>query len=75
RNTIFLSYALAAAEVFEAEAIVIGINAVDYSGYPDCRPEFIDAFANMARLATKVGVEGHSNCFSCCYVRNYGSSG
>jgi 7-cyano-7-deazaguanine synthase len=58
RNTIFLSYALAAAEVFEAEAIVIGINAVDYSGYPDCRPEFIEAFANMARLATKVGVEG-----------------
>ncbi|ENW29461.1 7-cyano-7-deazaguanine synthase QueC [Acinetobacter lwoffii] len=60
RNTIFLSYALAAAEVFEAEAIVIGINAVDYSGYPDCRPEFIDAFANMARLATKVGVEGQA---------------
>ena len=58
RNTIFLSYALAAAEVFDAEAIVIGINAVDYSGYPDCRPEFINAFANMARLATKVGVEG-----------------
>lgn len=58
RNTIFLSYALAAAEVYEAEAIVIGINAVDYSGYPDCRPEFIEAFANMARLATKVGVEG-----------------
>lgn len=58
RNTIFLSYALAAAEVYGAEAIVIGINAVDYSGYPDCRPEFIEAFANMARLATKVGVEG-----------------
>ena len=58
RNTIFLSYALAAAEVYGAEAIVIGINAVDYSGYPDCRPEFIDAFANMARLATKVGIEG-----------------
>ncbi|MDO4224088.1 MAG: 7-cyano-7-deazaguanine synthase QueC, partial [Acinetobacter sp.] len=58
RNTIFLSYALAAAEVFEAEAIVIGVNAVDYSGYPDCRPEFIDAFANLARLATKAGVEG-----------------
>ena len=58
RNTIFLSYARAAAEVYGAEAIVIGINAVDYSGYPDCRPEFIDAFANMARLATKVGIEG-----------------
>ena len=58
RNTIFLSYTLAAAEVYGAEAIVIGINAVDYSGYPDCRPEFIDAFANMARLATKVGIEG-----------------
>ena len=58
RNTIFLSYALAAAEVYGAEAIVIGINAVDYSGYPDCRPEFIDAFSNMARLATKVGIEG-----------------
>lgn len=58
RNTIFLSYALAAAEVFEAEAIVIGVNAVDYSGYPDCRPEFIDAFAELARLATKAGVEG-----------------
>ena len=58
RNSIFLSYALAAAEVYGAEAIVIGINAVDYSGYPDCRPEFIDAFANMARLATKVGIEG-----------------
>jgi 7-cyano-7-deazaguanine synthase len=58
RNTIFLSYALAAAEVFDAQAIVIGVNAVDYSGYPDCRPEFIDAFANLARLATKAGVEG-----------------
>lgn len=58
RNTIFLSYALAAAEVFHAEAIVIGVNAVDYSGYPDCRPEFIDAFAELAGLATKAGVEG-----------------
>jgi 7-cyano-7-deazaguanine synthase len=58
RNTIFLSYALAAAEVRHAEAIVIGINAVDYSGYPDCRAEYIDAFAKMAALATKAGVEG-----------------
>lgn len=60
RNTIFLSYALAAAEVFQADAIVIGVNAVDYSGYPDCRPEFIDAFSELARLATKAGVEGKS---------------
>ena len=58
RNTVFLSYALAWAEVLEAEAIFIGVNAVDYSGYPDCRPEYIEAFQNMARLATKAGVEG-----------------
>lgn len=58
RNTIFLSYALAAAEVTQSTAIVIGVNAVDYSGYPDCRPEYINAFANMAALATKAGVEG-----------------
>jgi 7-cyano-7-deazaguanine synthase len=58
RNTIFLSYALALAEVVAARAIFIGVNAVDYSGYPDCRPEFIAAFQNLARLATKAGVEG-----------------
>ena len=59
RNTIFLSYALAWAEVLEADAIYIGVNAVDYSGYPDCRPEYIDAFQRMAALATRRGVEGH----------------
>ncbi len=58
RNTIFLSFALAWAEVLQAEAIFIGANAVDYSGYPDCRPEFIRAFEEMANLATKVSVEG-----------------
>ena len=58
RNTVFLALALGWAEVLEAEAIFIGVNAVDYSGYPDCRPEFIEAFANMAQLATKAGVEG-----------------
>ncbi|HMU65630.1 MAG TPA: 7-cyano-7-deazaguanine synthase QueC [Cellvibrionaceae bacterium] len=58
RNTIFLSIALGWAEVLEADAIFIGVNAVDYSGYPDCRPEFIDAFARLAQLATKAGVEG-----------------
>jgi 7-cyano-7-deazaguanine synthase len=56
RNTIFLSYALAWAEVLEAEAIYIGVNAVDYSGYPDCRPEYIEAFQRMADLATKASV-------------------
>jgi len=58
RNTIFLSYALAWAEVLRASDIFIGVNAIDYSGYPDCRPEFIEAFEKMANLATKAGVEG-----------------
>jgi 7-cyano-7-deazaguanine synthase len=58
RNTIFLSYALAWAEVLEAWDIFIGVNAVDYSGYPDCRPEYIQAFETMANLATKAAVEG-----------------
>lgn len=58
RNTIFLSIALGWAEVLNAEAIFVGVNAVDYSGYPDCRPEFIDAFEKLANLATKSAVEG-----------------
>jgi len=58
RNTIFLSFALAWAEVLESSDIFIGVNALDYSGYPDCRPEFIAAFETMANLATKAGVEG-----------------
>jgi len=57
RNTIFLSFALAWAEVLGASEILIGVNALDYSGYPDCRPEFIAAFQEMARLATRAGVE------------------
>jgi 7-cyano-7-deazaguanine synthase len=57
RNTVFLSIALAWAEVLEASDIFIGVNAIDYSGYPDCRPEFIEAFERMANLATKAGVE------------------
>jgi len=60
RNTVFLSYALAWAEVLNAEAIFIGVNALDYSGYPDCRTEFIEAFQAMANLATKQTVEGSS---------------
>ena len=60
RNTIFLSYALAWAEVLDATDIFIGVNAVDFSGYPDCRPEYIEAFQEMANLATKAGVEGNS---------------
>jgi 7-cyano-7-deazaguanine synthase len=59
RNTVMLSIALGWAEVVEAGDIFIGVNAVDYSGYPDCRPEFIAAFQRLARLATKAGVEGH----------------
>ena len=58
RNTIFLSYALAWSEVLQAPDIFIGVNAIDYSGYPDCRPEYIRAFEKMADLATKAGVEG-----------------
>ena len=58
RNTIFLSFALAWAEVIDCQKIYIGVNALDYSGYPDCRPEFIKAFENMANLATKQSVEG-----------------
>lgn len=58
RNTIFLSFALAWAEVLKVEDIFIGVNAVDYSGYPDCRPEYIASFEQMANLATKAGVEG-----------------
>ena len=60
RNTIFLSFALAYAEVLEASDIFIGVNAIDYSGYPDCRPEYIEAFQQMGNLATKAGVEGRT---------------
>jgi 7-cyano-7-deazaguanine synthase len=60
RNTVFLSIGLAWAEVLEASDIFIGVNALDYSGYPDCRPEFIQAFERMANLATKAGVEGRT---------------
>jgi 7-cyano-7-deazaguanine synthase len=58
RNTIFLSYALAWAEVLEVHDLFIGVNALDYSGYPDCRPEYIEAFARLANLATRAAVEG-----------------
>jgi 7-cyano-7-deazaguanine synthase len=61
RNTIFLAFALAWAEVLESSDIFIGVNALDYSGYPDCRPEFIEAFEKMANLATKAGVEGRQH--------------
>jgi 7-cyano-7-deazaguanine synthase len=60
RNTIFLSFALAWAEVLESWDIFIGVNALDYSGYPDCRPEYIEAYERMANLATKAGVEGRA---------------
>lgn len=60
RNTLFLTYALAWAEVLDANDIFIGVNAVDYSGYPDCRPEYIQAYEQLASLATKAGVEGVS---------------
>jgi 7-cyano-7-deazaguanine synthase len=59
RNTVFLSFALAYAEVLPADDVFIGVNALDYSGYPDCRPEYIEAFEAMANLATRRGVEGH----------------
>jgi 7-cyano-7-deazaguanine synthase len=58
RNTVFLALALAMAETRGAEALVLGVNAIDYSGYPDCRPEYLDAFSTLARLATKAGTEG-----------------
>ena len=61
RNTIFLSFALAWAETLEANDVFIGVNALDYSGYPDCRPEYIAAYERMANLATKAGVEGTQN--------------
>jgi 7-cyano-7-deazaguanine synthase len=61
RNTIFLSFALAWAEVLESSDIFLGVNALDYSGYPDCRPEFIEAYERMANLATRAGVEGRTH--------------
>jgi 7-cyano-7-deazaguanine synthase len=61
RNTVFLSFALAWAEVLSSSDVFIGVNAIDYSGYPDCRPEFIAAFEKMANLATKSGVEGRTH--------------
>jgi 7-cyano-7-deazaguanine synthase len=60
RNTVLLSMALAWSEVLDARHIVIGVNAVDYSGYPDCRPEFIAAFLGLAQIATRAGVEGNA---------------
>ncbi len=66
RNTVFLSFALAWAETLGASDIFIGVNALDYSGYPDCRPEYIAAFEAMANLATKAGVEGHAAAADPC---------
>jgi 7-cyano-7-deazaguanine synthase len=60
RNTVFLSFALAWAETLESSDIFLGVNAIDYSGYPDCRPEYIEAFERMANLATRAGVEGRT---------------
>ena len=65
RNTIFLSFALAWAEVLTADTIFIGVNAIDYSGYPDCRPEYIQAYQKMANLATQAGVEGKTKLTIC----------
>jgi 7-cyano-7-deazaguanine synthase len=58
RNTVFLAFALAWAEVLDAREIFVGVNAIDYSGYPDCRPAFVEAFERLANLATRAGVEG-----------------
>jgi 7-cyano-7-deazaguanine synthase len=69
RNTVFLALALAHAEVVQAEAIFTGVNAVDYSGYPDCRPEFLAAFERLANLATKRAVEGHPIALEAPIVR------
>lgn len=65
RNTIFLSYALAWSEVLAADAIFIGVNAIDYSGYPDCRPEYIEVYEKLANLATQAGVEGNTEVKIC----------
>lgn len=69
RNTVFLSLALAWSEVLRARTIVVGVNAIDYSGYPDCRPEFIAAFERLAQLATKDGVEGRGVAVDAPLVR------
>ncbi len=65
RNTIFLSYALAWSEILAADAIFIGVNAIDYSGYPDCRPEYIEVYEKLANLATQIGVEGKKKIKIC----------